>query len=100
MHWPSEPHWKPHDKWIPDWRYELQLIDNALYGSAITTPEKPSDTVPANQLPPAPPVDAEHLANWITDRLCNADYDIGGREELFEHVLAAIQARRQQGEQS
>jgi hypothetical protein len=62
MNWPAESYWntgsveKPH--WIPDWRYECQLIDNALFGSPIETPEKPTDTMPFNQLPSAPPVPA------------------------------------------
>ena len=42
---PGESMWKvdDHFTWVPDWRYEIQLIENALHGSPITTPEKPTD---------------------------------------------------------
>lgn len=55
MGWPAESYWnngtddKPN--WIPDWRYEINLIENALHGTEITQLEKPSDTKPFNQLP-------------------------------------------------
>ncbi|CAD1792756.1 hypothetical protein QSH46_013295 [Xanthomonas arboricola pv. juglandis] len=50
--WPAESMWEATPgNWIPDWRYELQLMEHVLHGSEIRTPEKPTDTVPRNQLP-------------------------------------------------
>ena len=35
---PEAPHW------VPDWRYEIQLVDNVLLGAPITAPKAPHDT--------------------------------------------------------
>jgi hypothetical protein len=54
MGWPAESYWnngtdeKPH--WIPDWRYEIALLENALHGADITQPAKPTDTKRANEI--------------------------------------------------
>lgn len=46
--WPGESMFnggtdeKPH--WIPDWRYEIALIENALHGTPVTVTNKPTDT--------------------------------------------------------
>jgi len=51
MEWPAEAMWQPTPGyWVPDWRYECQLVENALFGIPIHTAEKPTDTVPANQV--------------------------------------------------
>ncbi len=58
MHWPAEAMWnagtseKPN--WVPDWRYEIQLIEHLLNGMPITAQEKPSDTKPAHEVAPVP----------------------------------------------
>lgn len=61
MGWPAEAFWnagsETEPRWIADWRYEIALIENALCGTPIDKPEKPSDTMPAHQL--AAPVAAQ-----------------------------------------
>ncbi len=42
--------------------------------------------------PAAPGIDLAALAATITDHLCEQDYDIGGRDELLQHVREAIDA--------
>lgn len=43
--WPGESMWgEATGHWIPDWRYEAQWIENVLFGTEITAPEKPTDT--------------------------------------------------------
>lgn len=43
--WPGESMWgSSSGYWIPDWRYEAQLMENVLFGTEITTPERPTDT--------------------------------------------------------
>lgn len=53
--WPTEAMWnvgtEEVPRWVPDWRHEIQLIENVLNGGEIRTPENPTDTMPANQLP-------------------------------------------------
>jgi hypothetical protein len=53
--WPAESFWnagtEESPRWIPDWRYEIALIEHALHGTPITQPEKPTDTKPRNEIP-------------------------------------------------
>ena len=45
---PGESYWSAgndkYDWWLPDWRYEIALIENVLHGSPVDQPEKPTDT--------------------------------------------------------
>ncbi len=56
MHCPAEAMWNSGTSeapnWIPDWRYEIQLIEHLLHGRPITAAEKPSDTRPAHEVLP------------------------------------------------
>ena len=46
--WPGESYFNvgsdKYDWWVPDWRYELALIEHALHGTPVDQPEKPTDT--------------------------------------------------------
>ena len=60
MGWPAEAHWNAAEpgknpRWIPDWRYEICLLENSLHGSPIDKPEKPTDTIPAYRVTPHVP---------------------------------------------
>ncbi|KRG65203.1 hypothetical protein ABB26_05205 [Stenotrophomonas humi] len=42
---PGESMWDRGDGvWVPDWRYEIQLIEHVLHGRPFTATEKPTDT--------------------------------------------------------
>ena len=42
---PGEPMWNPTGhKWVPDWRYESQLVEFGLFATPITVAEHPTDT--------------------------------------------------------
>ncbi|GEM_PF-6963977 len=45
-----------------------------------------------SQTAAAPGIDLAALAAKITDHLCEQDYDIGGRDDLLQHVREAIDA--------
>lgn len=52
MGWPAEDYWKPNQRWIPDWREEIAILENALHGTPINSDlynNPPS--VPFNQIP-------------------------------------------------
>lgn len=41
----GEPMWNPTgNKWVPDWRYESQLVEFGLFATPITVAEHPTDT--------------------------------------------------------
>lgn len=42
--WNAKARDEDQDHWIPDWRYEIALLEHALHGTPITQPEKPTDT--------------------------------------------------------
>lgn len=53
--WPGESMWNiadadkpPH--WMPDWRYEIDLLEHALHGSERRYPERPTDTRRRNEI--------------------------------------------------
>lgn len=52
--WPGESYFNAgsdkYDWWVPDWRYEIALIENVLHGSPVDQPEKPTDTTKAIEL--------------------------------------------------
>lgn len=87
MGWPSEEHWnigtddKP--RWTPDWRYEIQLIEHLLNGSPITTPDKPGDTTPANQLP---------QESWSLEQITQACQAAGVASPQIEQLLMELQS--------
>lgn len=87
MGWPAEDHWnigtgdKP--RWTPDWRYEIQLIEHLLHGSPITTPDKPGDTIPANQLP---------QENWSLEQITQACQAAGMASPQIEQILTELQS--------
>lgn len=87
MSWPAESFWNTGSEakpwYIPDWRYECQLIEHMLHNTAVTTPEKPTDTIAWNQLPAdqqyrgtvkIPPLNED--VEWILGRPNFACHDI------------------------
>ena len=51
MGWPAETYWKPHNKWIPDWRKEIAILERALHGTPIDESRFDPPGVPHNQIP-------------------------------------------------
>lgn len=62
---PGEPMWSPAGvAWVPDWRYEIQLIEHVLHGRPITAAEKPTDTrkrIEVASTPAAPGIDLDDV---------------------------------------
>lgn len=54
MGWPAEDYWKPGEQWIPDWREEIHVLENALHGTPIDESKfKDPPSLPFNQIPEA-----------------------------------------------
>ncbi len=55
--------------WMPDWRYEAQLIEHVLHGRPITAAEKPTDTrkrIEVASTPAAPGIDLRQYRDTLT----------------------------------
>jgi hypothetical protein len=72
INYPGESMWNAgtpglQDHWIPDWRYEIALIENYLHGSPITAAKKPGDTKRRIEVshPTPAALDAERL-DWLS----------------------------------
>jgi hypothetical protein len=85
MGWPTEKHWntgtKDNPRWIPDWRYEIQLIEHLLNGSPIRTPENPGDTIFG--------LDVPHKT-WSLEQILRACNEAGLTSSQLEHLMAQL----------
>lgn len=89
---PGESMWDRGDGvWVPDWRYEIQLIEHVLHGSPIKAAEKPTDTrkrIEVEGTPAAPGIDLEPFR-----RLVEWNYD--SEFAAYEHGLRTEEQREE-----
>lgn len=92
---PSEPMWRPAAAaWVPDWRYEIQLIEHVLHGRPITAAEKPTDTRKRIEVVSSPvtPVDAPTEVEWMM--ACNEIAGPGVAEEIITRAYSIAELPR------
>lgn len=86
MGWPAESFWNAgteHEpRWVPDWRYEAQLIEHLLHGAPMTAVEKPLDTKPANEI--------GLRETWTQQQVCLACEAAGVSAEQMEQILQEL----------
>lgn len=53
--WPAESHWRDgdgdHQRWVPDWRQEIAMIEAVRHGRPLDLLEERSDTLPWYRIP-------------------------------------------------
>lgn len=98
---PGESMWNPTGNcWVPDWRYEIQLIESVLHGSPITAVEGPTDTRKRVELPSMQGIDLVALRQIADDLSHSAkvdDYEpqqIAFIESIRDRLRVEIEARQ------